>query len=201
MSTPHWIFDLDNTLHDANGYVFPQMKQEMTAYIARHVGIAPEQAQQLHHHYWQHYGTTLAGLQRHHGPVDAAHFLRETHVLAALEQHLSPMRNLHRTLRQLPGRKFLFTNAPLAYARRVIAQLGIAHLFDAVQAIEHARLLPKPHAYGYRRLLQRHQLDPQRCIMVEDTPDNLRTAKQLGMRTVLLGERGSSFHFADLTIA
>ena len=37
---------------------------------------------------------------------------------------------------------------------------------------------------GFRALLRAEGLDPRRCIMVEDSAENLRTAKRLGMRTV-----------------
>jgi putative hydrolase of the HAD superfamily len=35
-----------------------------------------------------------------------------------------------------------------------------------------------------RRLLRKHGVAAQRCILVEDTLANLRSAKQVGMRTV-----------------
>jgi putative hydrolase of the HAD superfamily len=35
-----------------------------------------------------------------------------------------------------------------------------------------------------RRLMRREGLDPRRCILVEDTLENLRSAHALGMRTV-----------------
>jgi putative hydrolase of the HAD superfamily len=37
---------------------------------------------------------------------------------------------------------------------------------------------------GFRALLRAEGLDPRRCIMVEDSLDNLVTAKKLGMKTV-----------------
>ena len=38
MSAPLWIFDLDNTLHDARPHIFPQINRAMTEYIRDHVG-------------------------------------------------------------------------------------------------------------------------------------------------------------------
>jgi putative hydrolase of the HAD superfamily len=48
----------------------------------------------------------------------------------------------------------------------------------------HGQLRPKPSKLMLRRLLRKHGLSPQRCILVEDTLANLRSAKQLGLRTV-----------------
>jgi putative hydrolase of the HAD superfamily len=70
------------------------------------------------------------------------------------------------------------------YAGAVLDILGIAGLFDDVVSIEHTRFRPKPDSYGFLRLVARHRLRADRCIMVEDSLDNLRTAKRLGMTTV-----------------
>ena len=84
----------------------------------------------------------------------------------------------------MPGRKFVFSNAPVHYAQSVLRALGIYDLFSAVYTIEHTRYRPKPDSFGFLRLCRSHHLRPRRCIMVEDNLDNLRTAKRLGMKTV-----------------
>jgi len=53
-----------------------------------------------------------------------------------------------------------------------------------VFSIESVRFRPKPDVYGFLRLCRTHHLRPRRCIMVEDSLENLRTAKRLGMKTV-----------------
>lgn len=196
---PTWIFDLDNTLHDAEPYIFPEMNRLMTAYVAAHTGLSRAEADALRLHYWQRYGTTLSGLQKHYG-VDAEHFLHHTHQFAQLPQALRPMRALHAVLRQLPGRKILFTNAPSAYAHAVLRGLRIAHHFEGVIAIQHTAYRPKPHFAGYRQLLRQHRLAAANCIMVEDTRANLLSAKRLGMRTIWLNPRPWHGHGVDLAL-
>jgi putative hydrolase of the HAD superfamily len=66
----------------------------------------------------------------------------------------------------------------------VLEVLGIAGLFQDVFSIEQTRFRPKPDAAGFRRLFRRHRLRPGACIMVEDSLENLRAAKALGMKTV-----------------
>ena len=73
----------------------------------------------LRRRYWQRYGATLLGLVRHHG-VKPAHFLHETHRLPGLEQRVRGHAHDLAALRRLPGRKLILTNAPAAYARRVL---------------------------------------------------------------------------------
>ena len=65
--------------------------------------------------------------------------------------------------------------------------MDIRPLFDAIYAIEHLRFRPKPEMRGFLHLLKAERLAPTRCVMVEDSAENLRTAKLLGMKTVLVG--------------
>ena len=62
-----WLFDLDNTLHDASHAAFGPTNQAMTDYIAEHLGVSHEEAWSLRQHYWKRYGATLLGLVKHHG--------------------------------------------------------------------------------------------------------------------------------------
>ena len=183
MYGPAWIFDLDNTLHNAMVHALPRIDRAMTAYVEKHVGLSETDANALRMHYWRRYGATILGLMRHHN-IDPAHFLRETHPFLDLRQIVIAEPTLRASLRRLPGRKYVFSNAPTRYACDVLDALGISDLFVDVLAIEHTRFLPKPDITGYLRLTRRHHLQPRRCIMIDDHLDNLHTAKRLGMRTV-----------------
>lgn len=194
-----WIFDLDDTLHDAKPHIFPHMNRAMTAYVARHLEIEEVDADEIRTRYWRSYGATLLGLVRHHG-VDPHHFLWHTHQFPDLPAMVLSPPALRATLRRLPGRKVLFSNAPLHYVRAVMGVLRIGHLFHDVFSIEHTGFRPKPQVAGFRQLLRRHRLSGQRCIMVEDSVPNLVTAKRLGMKTVLVGAAGSRPRAVDLSL-
>ena len=189
---PVWLFDLDNTLHNASHAIFPAMVEKMNLYMAQVLGdgatpATRDEVDAARMRYWQLYGATLLGLVRHHG-VDAAHFLRVTHDLPGLQAMIRHERGLGRLLRRLPGRKILLTNAPRDYARKVVGHMGIGRHFSGQFTIEsmrvHRQLRPKPSRLMLRRLLRRQGLNPRRCILVEDTLENLRSAHALGMRTV-----------------
>ena len=196
---PTWIFDLDNTLHDANPHIFPHINRSMTAYLETHLGLACDDANRLRTHYWRRYGATLLGLMRHHG-IDPTHFLWETHQFPEL--HRMVLRNplLRSVLRRLPGRKLVFSNSPVHYSRAVLALLRVADLFDDVFSIEHTEYQPKPDRRGFLRLLHKHRLQARRCVMVEDNLDNLKTAKRLGMRTVWGSVAAKAPAYVDLSI-
>lgn len=186
-SAPTWLFDLDNTLHDASHAVFGPTSAAMGAYIQQHLGLDEAAASALRQGYWRRYGATLLGLVRHHG-IDAQHFLDETHRLPGLEQRLRCHAGDRAALARLRGDKYILTNGPRAYAQRVLAVLGLARLFKGVITIEDMVLYgehrPKPDARMLRHLLARLQRQPARCVLVEDTLVNQKAARRIGMRTV-----------------
>lgn len=195
-----WIFDLDNTLHDATPHIFPHINRAMTAYIQAHLGLDETTAGELRGRYWKRYGATLLGLMRHH-ETDPRHFLWHTHQFPDLKRMLRREPQLRGVLKRLPGRKFVFSNSPVHYSRAVLKTLAIADLFEDVFSIEHTRFRPKPDTYGFLRLCRTNHLRPQACIMVEDSLENLRTAKRLGMRTVWVSRAAKAPGFVDARAA
>ncbi len=183
-SRPHtWLFDLDNTLHNASAHIFPHISRSMRDYICRHLDLDETAATQLRQHYWRRYGATLLGLVRHHD-IDPRHFLHHTHQFADLARMVVAEKPLKAALRRLPGRKIIFSNAPIRYTEAILTIIGIDHCFAAVYSVEQLRYQPKPAVQGFMHVLQGERLDPRNCIMVEDTLPNLITAKRLGMKTV-----------------
>jgi len=182
-----WLFDLDNTLHDASAAAFGPLTEAMTAYIARELSLDPDAAAALRVQYWRRYGATLLGLIRHHA-IKPAHFLHDTHLLPGLEQRLRQHPHDAAALRRLPGRKLVLTNAPVAYAERVLKALGLRRCFDGIVGIEHMTMFgqwrPKPDMRMLRALAARLRVPPRRCVLVEDTLVHQKAAHAVGMRTV-----------------
>lgn len=199
MMKPVWVFDLDNTLHNASAYIFPHINRDMTAYLARHLELDEQAASALRVHYWRRYGATLSGMMKHHG-TDPAHFLWHTHQFPELHRQVLREPRLRHVLKKLPGRKLVFSNAPQHYARAVLKLLRVDDLFDGVFAIEQARYRPKPELAGFARFLKKYRLNPSRCVMVEDAAENLQTAKRLGMKTVLVGGEARRPAYVDVKI-
>jgi putative hydrolase of the HAD superfamily len=182
-----WLFDLDNTLHNASHAAFGGIEESMTAFIAEELGVSPEEAHALRVTYLLRYGATLLGLVRHHG-IKAADFLHRTHLLPGLEGRVHGHPHDFDAIARLPGRKFVLTNAPQAYAQRVLGTLGIGMLFDGVLSIEDmvmfGHLRPKPDARMLRWIAARLKADPARCVLVEDSLQHQKAAHAIGMATV-----------------
>ena len=184
---PVWLFDLDDTLHDASTASLPGLHVSFGEYIQQHLLMTRGEADALRRRYWQRYGATLLGLVKHHG-VDAAHFLHHTHLLPGLEAAVRGHAHDFAALKALPGRKFILTNAPRAYAERVLGVLGIRRCFEALISIEDmhvfGELRPKPDARMLRTLLARLRVPASRCVLVEDTLQHQKSARRVGMKTV-----------------
>ncbi len=194
-----WLFDLDNTLHDASPHIFPHINRSMRQYIERHLGVDAHEASRIRQEYWGRYGATLLGLMRHHD-TDPRHFLRETHQFPDLEGMVIFDKPLIHVLRRLPGRKIIFSNAPRHYTDAILAITGLAACFDAVYSVENVAFQAKPMKAGFRALLRAEHLNPRRCIMVEDSLPNLVTAKKLGMKTVWVSAGLRQSPFVDVKI-
>jgi putative hydrolase of the HAD superfamily len=195
-----WIFDLDNTLHDARPHIFPSMHEQINAYLRRYFDVDEAGADEIRQKFWRTYGTTLNGLMRHHG-ADPRHFLRETHVFPELADMVVHENALKHALERLGGTKLVFSNAPRHYVEQVLHAIGLARYFDGVYSIEDARYRGKPALHGFYYLLRKHHLDPHRCAFIDDAPENLRAAHRLGMSTVWVSRERRRLSYVDLRIA
>jgi putative hydrolase of the HAD superfamily len=195
-----WLFDLDNTLHNATPHIFPHINRSMREYIERHLGLDAAQATSLRQDYWVRYGATLHGLMRHHG-TDPRHFLWETHQFPDLKRMLDFEKPTLLMLRRLPGKKIIFSNAPRHYTDAVLKLTGLERYFSSIYSVENVRFQPKPMLAGFRALLRAEHLDPKRCIMVEDSLPNLVSAKKLGMKTVWVSTGSRQSPCVDVKIS
>ena len=73
-----WVFDLDNTLYPPRYRLFDQIEVRMTDWVMQALAVDRAEANRLRQHYWDAYGTTLAGLMREHG-IDPAPYLQDVH--------------------------------------------------------------------------------------------------------------------------
>lgn len=176
-----WVFDLDNTLYPPQYRLFDQIEVRMTAWVMRALKVGKTEADRLRQHYWEVYGTTLSGLMREHD-VDPAPYLDDVHDIDFTV--LPPDPALAQTIRNLPGRRIVYTNGCVPYANRVLAARGLAGLFDAVYGIESAGFRPKPERAAFESIFAQDGLDPTTAAMFEDDPRNLAAPHAMGMRTV-----------------
>ena len=176
-----WVFDLDNTLYPPRYRLFDQIEVRMTAWVMQALGVDRDRANHLRQHYWDSYGTTLAGLMREHD-IDPGPYLTDVHDIDFSGLPADPA--LATSIAALPGRRIIYTNACEPYAHKVLEARGLTGLFDAVYGVEHAGFHPKPDRLAFETVFAIDGLNPATAAMFEDDPRNLAAPHEMGMQTV-----------------
>ncbi len=179
------LIDLDDTLYPSDSGVWEMIRARMQQYMLDEMGFPPDKVPVLRHRLWQQYGTTLRGLQVEY-EVDMAEFLDYVHDVP-IEDHLQRDPELVRMLQSLPQRKYIFTNANAVHARRVMKTLGVLAQFEGIIDINKLSPHCKPQAAAFQIALGIVNDTPGHCLLVDDSPSNLTTAKALGMATISIG--------------
>ena len=180
-SIKFWIFDLDNTLYSGKTKVFEQVDKKMSKYISNKLNVTIEEAKKIQKNYFYKYNTTLNGLIKNH-KVDAKEFLEFVHNIdiSFLKKDLE----LSEELKKLEGKKIIFTNGPKKHALNITKKIGIDHHFDAIFDIIDSNFVPKPMLEPYKKMVEKHKIDPNFSVFVEDIARNLKPAYEMGMTTV-----------------
>lgn len=178
-----WVFDLDNTLYPPSADLFGQIDRLMSAFISEALEVGTVEADRLRQEYWRRYGTTLAGLMRHHGVRPEA-FLDRVHRIDL--SGLGPDPTLAAAIAALPGRRIVHTNGPRAHGHRVLSARGLTEAFEAVYGIEDTGFEPKPRPAAFDAVARAAGIDPRAAAMIEDDPRNLVVPHRRGMRTLLV---------------
>ena len=176
-----WVFDLDNTLYPRTCNLFAQIDLLITHYVMEVTGLAHDAARKMQKDYYRDHGTTLNGLMDLHG-VDPDHYLGFVHNIDYSPVTAHP--ELVETIKSLPGRKFIFTNADNGHAEAVLARIGGADLFDGMFDIRAAGYKPKPERAAYEKCFTQFGIDPGKAVMFDDLHKNLLVPHEMGMKTV-----------------
>ena len=180
-SIKYWIFDLDNTLYSGKTRVFEQVDKKMSKYISEKLNITVEEARKIQKNYFHEYNTTLNGMIKNH-KIDANEFLEFVHDIDI--DFLKKDEKLAEEMKKLEGKKIIFTNGSKKHAINVTRRIGIEQYFDGIFDIVDSDFIPKPSMEPYKKLVEKHKIDPKLSVLVEDIARNLKPAYEMGMKTV-----------------
>jgi putative hydrolase of the HAD superfamily len=176
-----WIFDLDNTLYHPNLKIIDEAKDRYIKFLEKRLNYSREQA--LHFDKMLHTNDSAAafGILKEHKitPEEFCEAIRGIDI-----NHVPENLLLRDQLAMLPGRKYIFTNAPDFHAEALLNKLGIIDQFDDIYHIGNANFVTKPHETTYDNFISTYAIDPKRSIMFEDSIKNLQPAYDRGMKTV-----------------
>ncbi|MCW1967939.1 MAG: HAD-IA family hydrolase, partial [Anaerolineae bacterium] len=133
----------------------------------------------------QQYGTALRGMIEEKIPFDREEFFRFVHDFEL--DSMQPDPSVQNMLSNLPMRKAVLTNSNIEHAERVLQHLQLSDYFEKVIDIKALDFVNKPWPEAYLRALDMMGgVAPHKAMLVEDSAANTRTAKEMGMLTVLV---------------
>ena len=183
-SFENWIFDLDNTIYDIKAGLFVKISERITQYIMEVLSFTKEEANLVRSDMYKKYGLTLTGLMKEYeiAPDEYLDFIHDvTHPELQYEKQLKL------SLKNLSGRKFIYTNASQDHAKNILSAMGIEAEFEKILDIKATQYVPKPEPKSYEIMLKSFGIfsnQIENSVFIEDTAKNLRPAKLLGLKTV-----------------
>ncbi len=184
--------------------------QRINLYIRTFLGYTAEAADEFRLSLWEKHGTTLKGLEEHHG-VDREHYCDFIHDIE--ERHFpTPNPELTAWLNRIPHPTYIFTNARKDWPVRGLKAMGLASILPKVVAhapdkraiglepvgskglrlqgifdISFMDWKGKPHPDAYEKveayLLQAHGADIE-INFADDRIDNLEAAQKRNWVTI-----------------
>ena len=153
--------------------------------------ISASEMQPMRKKFFDEYGTTLRGLQANFN-FDVADFLAFVHDVP-LTDYIQPDPLLKTVLQSLPARKFIFTNADVNHARRVLRVLQVESFFEDIIDVTALSPYCKPMPPAFKIAMERAGVsDPSQCAMIDDLPHTTRAAREQGMFAILFRDLPSS---------
>uniref|UniRef100_A0A7S2EBJ4 Uncharacterized protein n=1 Tax=Trieres chinensis TaxID=1514140 RepID=A0A7S2EBJ4_TRICV len=212
------IFDVDDTLYDVStGFTAHRNTDGATSFMIEKLGFPDvATAQSLRDEYFERYHSTakaltvaeaegrlppptadVAGEGAREGPRFDPNELSEWWAseldFSILGGPDPALVSAMRSLRSAGLRLVAFSNGPRKYVLRVLEEIGMDEFFPPEMVFSVNDVLPscKPEPESFERVFKAVGVKrPEECVMVEDSMKNVRAAKALGMRTVLVAGEG-----------
>mmetsp|Transcript_20959 Transcript_20959/g.65632 ORF Transcript_20959/g.65632 Transcript_20959/m.65632 type:complete len:312 (-) Transcript_20959:260-1195(-) len=186
------FFDLDDTLYKNGWATMDQVTARAGEYCTSVLGLPPGTDYKL----YKTYGTTVSGLVRE-GLLEerqVGDFLRFMHDVPL--DGVRPAPGLRAMLQAIPHKRWVFTASIREHAERCLRRLGIEDLFLGIVSASSQEMIARfgfvskhdprcfTAAMDFAEVPREHAAG---CMLLDDSPSNLRTAKEMGWQTVLVG--------------
>jgi pyrimidine and pyridine-specific 5'-nucleotidase len=183
-------------------------------YFANHLSLPWDDAVRLHKEYYQNYGLAIEGLVRHH-QIDPLEYNAKVDDALPLEGIIKPNQQLKDLLADIDRSKvklWLFTNAYVNHAKRVIRLLELEDVFEGITYCDYSAmpLVCKPHPEAFAKAMRQagvdkvedcffvgmsHSTDPgfptmMKLTWLDDNYSNCKKAQEIGWATAHLVEEG-----------
>lgn len=197
---PVLFFDLDNTLYSRDLGIAEEMGERIQLYVQHHLTLPAEESRRLGHQYYLDYGLAIKGLL-HNFQVDPATYDTFVDGGLQLEHKLRPDTRLIALLRRTGARRWVFTNAGIQHARRVLRLLGLEELFEGIVYCNYNEpdFPAKPDGAAFERAMRAAGVlgRPDLCWFIDDNVTNVQVSRSLGWHAVHLDEQQTELEWAQ----
>lgn len=192
-----WVFDNDGTLY-TNQNIQSAVESLMVSFIEKEYGIDACSAVQCRQRLLRKHHTKYTAIALRNEGVDVVRFIQATYLSVNPKDFgLQRYQALYDVISSLSGEKIVLTNNPSGFARRILCALGIHNLFSNVSGMEEIGFVLKPARKAFAVLEKPLRLGKS-VVVVENSPDNLRVAKDMDCLTVLIGNKYSKDLVPDI---
>jgi putative hydrolase of the HAD superfamily len=204
------IFDIDDTLYDVStGFTASRNGEAVQRFMMEYLDFPDlESANNIWEEYFVRYHSTAKALvvaeeegrlpppkdptkakSPRFDPNDLAEYWATN---LNFERLGSPKKRLLQDLKDCKLTHVAFTNGPRKYAKRVLQELGLFEVFGEERLFAVDDVLPscKPDKEAFEKIFLKLGVTAEECVMFEDSMKNIRRAKELNMKTVLVTGEG-----------
>lgn len=185
------FFDCDDCLYKNDWATMRALTAKISEYTETNLGLSGAAVYDL----FKKHGTTLCGLVKegHLAASQVDDFLEAVHDVP-LEFEADP--KLRSILRAIPYPRWVFTASTPGHAKRCLERLGIQDMFRGIISassrtmIDEVGYVSKHDPRCFAKAMQIAGVPKDKasgCLFFDDSVSNLRTAKSMGWRTVLVG--------------
>lgn len=193
------FLDLDDTLYPSDSGIWQAIRDRIGLYLVEKLHIDEEEAHTLRMDLYHKYGTTLRGLKITR-EIDEYDYLEFVHAVP-ISDFIGDQPGLRNVLDQIHLQKYIFTNADINHAVRVLKVLGVEDKIDGIIDVLQISPYCKPEVEAFRKALDfAGNPDPKTCILVDDSLLNLATAKKMGFFTIWVSNTDHP-DYVDTTIS
>jgi len=189
------FFDLDDCLYNNDRKTAQRLTEKFDSYAMSVLSLPKGRAYEL----YKQYGTALRGLveERLIEESRVDEFLAEVHDIPL--DDIRPDPRLRELLLKVAHPCWIFTASTREHATRVLRRLGVEDLFRGVIAassrdmIERVGFVTKHDPRCFVAAMEMAGVSVEKasaCILLDDSVKNVKTARGMGWRTVLVGFHG-----------
>ncbi|WP_052807273.1 HAD-IA family hydrolase [Risungbinella massiliensis] len=179
------LFDLDGTLYPASA-IENKIGPTFFGHAKKVFQLDAEQTYETIQQYRKEFHHVIFGLKKYYG-IDPDTFYAdvfESLDISAAEPYNGLIDILHECSKYY--KLALWTNSSRGHAKRLLEKFSCLNLFSYIFSLEDFNYYKKPNREGFEMCLEKLKESPKNVLFFDDSYLNLKTAKIIGLNTVLV---------------